>query len=153
MSFKKLERESIISYLRIFFNEKGEDFKICIALLFGSLAMRLVKKSSDIDIAILFEDEPLEDEIFERLTSLSLLLSEHLGLDVDIIPIHKDFRKPFLYYNAIIFGIPLFIKNRQKFIALKLEALYHMEDFSIFGIRWQIELAKRNIEAIKNARI
>lgn len=112
----------------------------------------MVKRSSDIDIAILFEYEPSEDEIFERLTSLSLLLSELLGVNVDVIPIYKDFRKPFLYYNAIVFGIPLFVKSRQKFIALKLEALYHMEDFSIFGIRWQIELTKRNLEAVKNAR-
>jgi len=29
-------------------------------------------------------------------------------------------------------------------------AIHQMEDFSIFGIKWQLEVAKKNLEALKN---
>lgn len=86
----------------------------------------------------------MEDEIFDRLTSLSLFLSENLGLDVDVIPIYRDFRKPFLYYNAIILGIPLFVRNKKNLIDLKVEALYHMEDFfNILELNGRLNLLKK----------
>ena len=51
-----------------------------------------------------------------------------------------------LYYNAIILGIPLFVKDYDTFLSLKLEAIYQAEDFELFGVRWQQEIAKRLIK-------
>lgn len=39
-----MEKDSIISYLRNFFREKGENYQISLAFLFGSLATGITKK-------------------------------------------------------------------------------------------------------------
>jgi len=80
------------------------------AFLYGSWAGGLRRQDSDIDVAILFQDKPSDDELFDRLVSISLSLSEDIGLDVNVIPLFTDFRKPLLYYNAIVLGLPLYIK-------------------------------------------
>lgn len=46
-----------------------------------------------------------------------------------------------LYYNAIIYGIPIYVKNNELLIDLRLEVIRQMEDFKIFGIPWQREVA------------
>jgi hypothetical protein len=62
-----------------------------------------------------------------------------------------DFRKPLLYYNAIVQGEPIYIKNFESYIEIKNEALYQMEDYSIFGLPWQIEMAERNLQELRHA--
>lgn len=46
---------------------------------------------------------------------------------------------------AQIFGTPLFVKDYDRFLSLKLEAIYQAEDFELFGVRWQQEIAERLI--------
>ena len=68
-----------------------------------------------------------------------------------MIPIYLDFRKPILYYNAIIRGIPVYTKRPADINLLRKKAIDEMEDFSLFGLQWQTALARRNLEALKHA--
>jgi len=74
-----------------------------------------------------------------------------LGREVNIIPIYGDFPHPMLYYNAIILGEPLYIKDKDKLWQLKLESIYQMEDFQIFGFPWQRKVAQDIIKEIIHA--
>jgi hypothetical protein len=58
-----------------------------------------------------------------------------------------------LYYNAIILGSPLYIKDKDKFMQLKLESLCQKEDFQIFGVTWQRKVAQDIVKEIIHARI
>jgi predicted nucleotidyltransferase len=145
-------REKINRQLKSFFEENADRYGLEMAFLYGSWAKGIPRPDSDIDLALLFSPEPsTDDESCERLTDISLSLSTELRKEVNIIQIHEDFRKPMLYYNAIVLGSPVFIKNIDRYVRLKNEALYQMEDFSIFGINWQFMAAAKNLEALKNA--
>jgi len=56
-----------------------------------------------------------------------------------------------LYYNAIILGRPLYIEDKDKFLQLKLESIYQMEDFQIFALPWQRKVAQDIIKEITHA--
>jgi predicted nucleotidyltransferase len=145
-------REEIIKQLKFFFENNADHYRLEMVFLYGSWAKGIPRPDSDIDLAVLFSPEPsTDDESYERLTDISLFLSTELKKEVNIIQIHEDFRKPMLYYNAIVLGSPVFIKNFNRYVRLKNEALYQMEDFSIFGINWQFMAAAKNLEALKNA--
>lgn len=58
-----------------------------------------------------------------------------------------------LYYNAIVLGIPVFIRDQNRYAALLNEAIFQMEDFSMFGTRWQLEIAEKNLEGLRHARV
>lgn len=143
---QKKKKEIIISKLKEFFNEKASQYKVDMAFLYGSWASGFPHIDSDIDLAAVFSSKIESDEDrFSLLTDISYSLSKILNPDVNVISVYKDFRHPMLYYNAIVLGIPIFIKNNEKFIDLKIEAISQMEDFSIFGISWQLEVAKKNL--------
>ena len=145
-------REEIIKQLKFFFENNADRHRLEMAFLYGSWAKGIPRPDSDIDLAIVFSPEPsTDDESYERLTDISLFLSTELKKEVNIIQIYEDFRKPMLYYNAIVLGSPVFIKNFDRYVRLKNEALYQMEDFGIFGINWQFMVAAKNLEALKNA--
>jgi len=145
-------REAIIKGTKIFFKEKAAYFSIEIAFLYGSWARGFPRQDSDIDIAVVFvKESPSEDEVFNIITSISLELTKKLGLETNVITIYPDFRKPILYYNAIVLGIPVFIGNMDRYINLRNEAIYQMEDFSIFGVGWQLEIARKNMEELNRA--
>ena len=147
-------REEIIKCLRNYFDRNADRYKLEMVFLFGSWAKGSPRNDSDIDIAALFSDEPSSDyDSFEKITDISLSLSEELGREVNVIQIYRDFRKPMLYYNAIVLGLPVYLHGQDKYIHIRNEALYHMEDYSIFGLDWQYEVAKNNLEAIQNARV
>ena len=120
------------------------------AVIFGSRAGGFPREDSDMDFAVAFEDEPDDDIAYGRLTEMSLLLSDLTGRDVDMIAIDREFRKPMLYYNAIVQGIPVYRKCDDDIIRLRKRAIDEMEDFTLFGLRWQAEVARRNLEALKN---
>ena len=40
-----------------------------------------------------------------------------------------------LHYNAIVYGIPVYIRVFTGFVDMKLNAIRQMEDFSIFGTK------------------
>lgn len=136
------EREEIISELKSFFKEKASEYNIELAFLYGSWAKGLPHKNSDIDLAVVFSPEvESEKEKFSQITDISYKLSISLKKEVNIIVIEDDFPKPMLYYNAIILGIPVFIKDMNNFLRLKLKTIYQMEDFQIFAVSWQLEIA------------
>jgi predicted nucleotidyltransferase len=152
MTNVSIGQRKIIEKLRSYFQRKGSCFGVEVVFLYGSRAMGFPRFDSDIDLAILFDGEEIpEDELFERLTAITMDLIQAFSCEVSAIPIHRDFRKPMLYYNAIVKGIPVFFTDRWKYIALINEALYHMEDFETFGRKWLMDLATRNLEEISHA--
>jgi hypothetical protein len=68
-----------------------------------------------------------------------------LSREVNIIPIFEDFRKPMLYYNAIVLGEPLLIRDEARYLDLRMSAIAQMEDFSVFGVPWQLEITERTM--------
>ena len=149
---KNKNRKKIIAYLKDFFKKKAQCYEVEMAFLYGSWARGTPRQDSDLDIAVLFSAEDLsEHKSFQYITDISLALSQELGLEVNIILIHWDFRLPMLYYNAIVLGDPVFIKYDTGFINLKNMAIAQMEDFSIFGRDWQLQLARKNLEELEHA--
>jgi predicted nucleotidyltransferase len=145
-------KPEILALLKTFFKESASAYKIEIAFLYGSWARGFPKSFSDVDVAIVFSEEPsTEDEAFTTITDISLILRKKLKLDVNVIPIYSDFRRPMLYYNAIVLGIPVFIGNQDRYVFLRNQAIFQMEDFTLFGTKWQLEIAKKNLEDIKHA--
>jgi predicted nucleotidyltransferase len=121
------------------------------AFLYGSWARGFPKEDSDVDIAIVFIKEPgSDDELFRSLNDISLPLSKELGREVNSIAIQSNFNKPMLYYNAIILGIPVFIRDTDKYLRLRNEAVFQMEDFNLFGIDWQVRITRKNLEELKH---
>lgn len=146
------KREEIINHLKKFFKESANRYGLEMGFLYGSLARGFQRGDSDIDVAVVFSEEiSSDDKAFEHITNIALLLSRELNLEVNVIQIHDDFRKPMLYYNAIVSGLPVFIKDFVRYINFKNEAIYQMEDYSIFGIDWQYKVAKKNLEALRHA--
>jgi len=148
----KMQREKFILKLKDYFKQKASEYHIEMAFLYGSWATGYPHQDSDIDLAILFfpyiKDE---DSLFELINTISYELSMEIEKEVNIIPIKEDFPHPLLYYNAIILGIPLYIKHMDNLVKLKLEAVRQMEDFKIFGISWQREVAQKILKEINRA--
>ena len=137
-------REEIVSKLKKFFRERADEYNIELVFLYGSWARGLPRKNSDIDLAVVFSSKVESGkEEFSRITDISYKLSISLKKEVNIIVIEEDFSKPMLYYNAIILGIPVFTKDVDNFLRLKLETIYQMEDFQIFAAPWQLEIANK----------
>jgi len=146
MRDRKGFKEKLISEMKDFFKQRALEYHIDVAFLYGSWARGYPKQDSDVDLALLFSPEiSNQDKIFFLISDISYKLGKQLNKEINIISISRDFRHPMLYYNAIISGIPLFVKDYDRFLSLKLEAIYQAEDFELFGVRWQQEIAKRLI--------
>jgi predicted nucleotidyltransferase len=144
-------KEEIVNCLKTFFNKKAQQYGLEMVFLYGSWARGFPKEDSDVDIAIVFTNENGgDDELFRYLNDISLSLSRELGREVNSIAIQSDFNKPMLYYNAIVLGIPVFIKDSDIYIRLRNEAVFQMEDFNLFGIDWQVRITRRNLEELKH---
>ncbi len=147
-----MSRDDLIRKLKSFFDENAGRYSIDMAFLYGSWAKGFPKETSDVDIAVfLYPEKDSDDEEFNMITDISLQLSEIIRKEINIISIRTDFRKPMLYYNAIVLSQPIYIKNTERYISLKNEVIYQMEDFSIFGINWQLIVANKNIRRLRNA--
>ncbi|MDY7033318.1 MAG: nucleotidyltransferase domain-containing protein [Thermodesulfobacteriota bacterium] len=144
------KRTEIIKSLKSYFIQNAEMLHVEIAFLFGSWASGNPREDSDVDIAVFFSNPLSDNTIFKIVNTMSLESTRILKKDVNILPIYKDFRKPMLYYNAIVLGIPLYIEDFSRFIELKLHAIYQMEDFNIFGVKWQLDAARKNIGKMEN---
>jgi len=148
----KIQKEKIILKLKDYFKRKTSGYRIEMAFLYGSWDRGYPRNDSDLDLAILFSPQiRTEESIFDLITQISYELSKDLGREVNIIPIYRDFPHPMLYYNAIILGSPLYIEDKDKFLQLKLESIYQMEDFQIFGVAWQRKVAQDIIKEITHA--
>ena len=146
------EQADLISTLKSYFEENSNDYNVDMAFLYGSWARGHPLEESDVDVALHFSPEPSsDDELFNILTDISYDLSIQIGCEVNIITIYQDFRKPMLYYNAIVLGIPVYIKYSEHYVLLKNQSIYQMHDFSLFGTGWQLELARKNLEVLRNA--
>ena len=88
--------------------------------------------------------------IFKRVTEISLSLSGILGKDVNLLVLDRDFKRPMLQYNAIVLGIPVFTRSFDSYIDFYLESLYQMEDFSLFGIEWQLAISEKRLKRAMN---
>jgi predicted nucleotidyltransferase len=144
-------KEEIVNCLKNFFNKKALQYGLEMVFLYGSWARGFPKENSDVDIAIVFTKENgSDDELFRYLNDISLSLSKELGREVNSIAIQSDFNKPMLYYNAIVLGIPVFIKDSDKYLRLRNEAVFQMEDFNLFGIDWQVRITRKNLEELKH---
>ena len=139
-----MEKEEIILRLREFFKKKDSRYHIEMVFIYGSYASGYPRIDSDIDLGILF-DAKIEDidEIFSLITDITYELDKELNKEVNIIPILRDFSRPMLYYNAIVLGIPIFVKDNNQLLSLKLEAIHQMEDFQLFGIPLQQYMAQK----------
>jgi predicted nucleotidyltransferase len=145
-------KEEIIKRLRSYFEKNAGIYRLDMVFLYGSWARGFPRHDSDIDLAIVFSEEVSSDEeTFKNITDISLSLSAELSREVNVIHIYRDFRKPMLYYNAVISGLPVYVKEQNKYYRLRNEAIYHMEDYSIFGRNWQHEVATRNLETLRHA--
>jgi len=146
------KKEEIIKPLKNYFNKNASLYGLEMVFLYGSWARGFPRHDSDIDIAIVFSEEPSSnDESFRNITDISLSLSTEFNREANVIKIYEDFRKPMLYYNAIVSGLPVFIKDFVRYVNFKNEAIYQMEDFCIFGMDWQHEVATKNLEALRHA--
>lgn len=142
--------DKIIKNLKDYSTRKAQEFGIDAVFLFGSFAHGFEKEESDVDIAVVLSEGVEEDRenAFEVITELSYKISTLIGKEAQVILIDKDFSKPMLFYNAIVHGIPLFVSNKDKYISLVLRAIDEMESFSLFGIKWQIELAAKRLGVV-----
>jgi len=147
---KAQDKENLVLTLKAFFKEKANEFNIEMAFLYGSWTTGYPREDSDVDLAVLFLSELLsDDEIFNIITDISYHLSSRIDKEVSILPIYRDFRKPMVYYNAIVSGTPVYIKEFEKYVTLKNQAIFQMEDYNIFGTKWQMELTRKNLEALQ----
>ena len=141
-----MEKKRIILKLEDFFRKNALQYRINVALLYGSWAAGHPHEESDIDLGILFSRKIVDqDKMFHAITDVSYKLEKELNREVNVISISRDFPQPMLYYNVITSGIPLFIKNYDEFLDLRLNAVCQMEDFRIFGIAWQRRIAEKLI--------
>ena len=102
MNNNTVEKEKIILKLKDFFKEKAEQYRIETALLYGSRAGGYPRLDSDIDIAVLFDSNfNNEGKMFNAVCDITYALEILLNKEANILVIHRDFRHPMLYYNAI----------------------------------------------------
>jgi predicted nucleotidyltransferase len=145
-------KKRFINFLKSYFKKNASYLGLKFAFLYGSRSAGTEKDNSDIDIAVIFENIDLtEDELFDKITEISWSLSEKIGIDVDVIVVDTNFSRPMLFYNAIVLGIPILITNYLDYLKLRNEAIYHMEDFKIFGLNWQRMLIEKNLGDLKHA--
>lgn len=121
-------QKEIKNILERHFKEIADACKIETAFLYGSWARGCPKETSDVDVAIVFSETGDEDKVFEMITDITLSLMKEIRLEVNINPVFLAFRKPMLYYNAIVLGIPVFIREQYRYAALLNEAIFQMED-------------------------
>ena len=145
-------QQTLIGILKAFFKERADAFEIDMAFLYGSWAGGYPRVDSDVDVALFFMAAfSSDEELFNRLTDISFEISLRIKREVNVIPIFDDFRKPMLYYNAVVLGMPMYIKDFSRYANLKNQSVFQMEDFSLFGIAWQTEIAGKNLEELQNA--
>ena len=144
-----MEREKIILKLKDFFKKNAFKHHIEIVFLYGSWTSGYPRIDSDIDLGILF-DTKIEDhqEIFSLITDITYELDKEMSKEVNITPVLRNFPRPMFYYNVIILGIPVFVKDNDEFLSLKLEAIHQMEDFQLFGIPFQQYAAQKLIRTL-----
>ncbi len=140
------ERERIIRILEDFFREKGEEYSILIALLYGSWREGVMREDSDVDIAVYFDRALEEEERRKRVRKITAELEERIGREISVLDLREDFPQPMVYYNAIVSGEPVYVRDLSLLHHLRMDTIHMMEDFSSRGLRWQMEIAGKYLE-------
>lgn len=148
-----MNREEAISTLKAYFQDKADACDIVTVFLYGSWACGYPKIESDVDVAVLFNHEMSEEKIFSSMNTISLELTDILKREVNVLYIDKDLSRPMLHYNAIVKGIPVFMRDFTRYVDLRLKAISQMEDFSIFGTKWQSDVVRKRLEGLDRARV
>ena len=132
--------------LESFFRREAGRWGIEAAFLVGSHAALTARPDSDVDVALLFSGETDLRVLFDRTNEIAVELARISRARIDMIVLDPDLSRPMLAYNCIVRGIPLYLRDPARLAALRNEAIRQMEDFRIFGVAWQIEAARRNLE-------
>ncbi len=149
---KEMDKKGqLISAIKEYFNQKAKVYSIDISFLYGSWAIGYPKTGSDVDIAIIFNKEMDRDKIFDIITTISFELTSILKIETNVLHLDGEFYRPMLYYNAIVHGIPVFMESFTRYVDARLNAMHQMEDFSIFGTKWQSEIVERRLEKLNHA--
>ncbi|OGC24015.1 hypothetical protein A3J90_01870 [candidate division WOR-1 bacterium RIFOXYC2_FULL_37_10] len=144
-------KDRLIEILTDYFKKNAESYCIEAAFLFGSYASGFIKEESDVDIAIVFsKDIDSDEKILNFISQITVDINSYINAEVDIMPIYNDFRKPMVYYNAIILGIPLYVKDKNQYISLFNEALFQMNDFELFGTSFQLQAARNVLKEVSH---
>ena len=142
-----MEKDSpLFGALEPFFQREAGRWGIEAAFLVGSHAARTARPDSDVDVALLFSDETDPRALFDRTNEITVELGRVSRARIDMIVLDPDFSRPMLAYNCIVRGIPLYLRHPARLAVLRNEAIRQMEDFRLFGVAWQIEAARRNLE-------
>lgn len=141
----------IISALKEYFQSQADVYDINMAFLYGSWACGYPKEESDIDVAVIFSYLMNEDKIFDIVTNITLELTNRLKRETNVLYIDSDLSKPMLYYNVIVHGEPVYMRDFSEYVDIRLRAIFQMEDFSIFGTQWQSEIVRKRMEVINRA--
>ncbi|MEK6599740.1 MAG: nucleotidyltransferase domain-containing protein [Deltaproteobacteria bacterium] len=148
-----MNREEAISTLKAYFQDKADAYDIDAAFLYGSWACGYPKIESDVDVAVLFNHEMSEEKIFSSMNTISLELTDILKREVNVLYIDKDLSRPMLHYNAIVKGMPVFMRDFTRYVDLRLKAISQMEDFNVFGTKWQSDVVRKRLEGLDRARV
>jgi len=144
-------KDRLIEILTDYFKKNAESYCIEASFLFGSYASGFIKEESDVDIAIVFsKDIDSDEKILNFISQITVDINSYINAEVDIMPIYNDFRKPMVYYNAIILGIPLYVKDKNQYISLFNEALFQMNDFELFGTSFQLQAARNVLKEVSH---
>lgn len=146
-----MNADDIIDKLRTYFQAQAELHDVETAFLYGSWAAGRPREESDVDVAVLFLTGSGREKIFDRITVISLDLTRLLKKEVNVLALDAELSRPMLHYNAIIQGIPVYMRDFSRYVDLKLRALFQAEDFGIFGPTWQSEIVKKRLEALGHA--
>ena len=146
-----MTKNEIVSTLSSYFQQKADTYGIDAAFLYGSWACGCPKEESDIDVAVVFNHEKSEDDIFDITNNIAVELTDALKKETNVLYIDAELSKPMLHYNAIVHGVPVFIRDFTRYVDLRLRAIHQMEDFNIFGMRWQSEITRKRMEAFNRA--
>ncbi|MBI5188435.1 MAG: nucleotidyltransferase domain-containing protein [Nitrospirae bacterium] len=144
-------KDEIILELKSYFQRHADIYEIDMAFLYGSYAGGYPKEESDIDVAVLFSQEMSEERAFDLVSTLSVEFTDLLRHETNVLYIDGELSKPMLHYNAIVNSIPVFIRDFTRYADIKFKAIYQMEDFCIFGIKWQSDIVMTRLEALNRA--
>jgi len=137
-----MEQEKVINLAREFVEKISKEYAIKFAYLFGSFAKGTFNNMSDVDIAVMFEEDLLAlDEAILR----GLLMEEGKALfkrDVDIVNLKNA--NIFLKYSIIKDGIIL--KDHEERSLFEASVLREYLDFSYYSEIYNQKI----LESIKN---
>ena len=114
-----LESSQIVKSLKVFFNMKRG---ILLAFLFGSFASKRIRRSSDVDIGILFKTVPDMDAI----NGVAEELSSILRREIDLVILNQA--SPVLKMQILKNGILLYASKRKRFYQFFTDTVNQYDD-------------------------